>query len=62
MKSLNLLCMLSSYRKCTMKMDRFISQIGERGLHTVLITQYNLTTICHFLFHIESINVLFISK
>lgn len=35
MKDLNLLCMLSSYRKCTMKMDRLILQIGARGLHAV---------------------------
>lgn len=58
MKSLDLLCMLSSYRNCKMKMDRSIAQIGARGLHnvyTVLITQYNLTTICQFVSHIESI-------
>lgn len=62
MKAPNLLCMLSSYRKCTMKMDRPISQIGVHVLHAVYtlpITQYNLTTVWNFLLPIKFVKLLF---
>lgn len=62
MKALNLLCMLSSYRKCTIKMDRSIPQIGAHGLHAVYtlpITQYNLTTVWNCLLPIQFIKLLF---